>query len=120
MFTVVEGLPDGVIGVEAKNEVTAEDYTSVLDPLIAKALESGKVRLLYVVGPELEGYTGGAAWQDAKLGFEHFTSFERVAVVTDREGLEAAVKAVGWMMPGEVKVFGNDHRADAVTWLAGG
>jgi hypothetical protein len=40
-------------------------------------------------------------------------------VVTDRDGLEAAVNAVGWPMPGEVKVFDNDHRDDALAWLAG-
>lgn len=40
-------------------------------------------------------------------------------MVTDRDGLEAAVNAVGWPMPGEVKVFDNDHRDDALAWLAG-
>ena len=30
MFTVVEGLPAGVVGVEASGEVTGNDYASVL------------------------------------------------------------------------------------------
>jgi SpoIIAA-like len=120
MFTVIDGLPDRVIGVKAAGEISASDYTDVLDPLITEATEKGKVRLLYVAGPELEGYSGGAAWQDTKLGFSHFTSFERVAIVTDRKGLEGAVKAVGWLMPGDIKVFAVADKADATTWLVGG
>ena len=119
MFEVIDGLPDGVIGVEATGEITADDYRNVLDPLITEARKSGKIRLLYVAGPEMDGYSGGAAWQDTKVGFQHFTSFERVAVVTDRDRLENAVKAVGWLMPGDIKVFDDDERTDAVTWLAG-
>lgn len=118
MYQVIAGLPDGVIGVEAKGEISASDYTDVLDPLIAAAGEAGKVRLLFVTSDDLEGYTGGAAWQDAKLGIEHFTSFEKVAVVTDNDRLEKAVKALGWLMPGEVKVFDDDDQDDAVKWLA--
>ncbi len=120
MFTVIEGLPDGVIGVEATGEISASDYTDVLDPLINEANQEGKVRLLYVAGAGLEGYSGGAAWQDTKLGFSHFTSFERVAIVTDRKGLEGAVKAVGWLMSGDVKVFEVADQLDAVTWLVSG
>ena len=118
MYEVITGLPDGVIGVEAKGEISASDYTDVLDPLVASAREKGKIRLLLVTSDDLEGYTGGAAWQDAKMGVEHFTSFEKVAVVTDSDRLEKAVKTLGWLMPGEVKVFDDDEQDDAVKWLA--
>ena len=76
------------------------------------------IRLLLVTSDDLEGYTGGAAWQDAKMGVENFASFEKVAVVTDSDRLEKAVKALGWLMPGEVKVFDDDEQDDAVKWLA--
>ena len=118
MYTVIAGLPDGVIGVEAKGEITARDYTDVLDPLVAAAREKGKIRLPFVTSDDLEGHSGGAALQDAKLGIEHFTSFEKVAVVTDNDHLEKAVKALGWLMPGEVKVYDDDDQDDAIKWLA--
>lgn len=118
MYEVITGLPDGVIGVEAKGEISASDYTDVLDPLIEAARKKGKIRLLLVTSDDLEGYSGGAAWQDAKLGAENFRSFEKVAVVTDNDRLEKAVKALGWLMPGEVKVFDDDDKDDAVKWLS--
>jgi hypothetical protein len=39
-------------------------------------------------------------------------------VVTDTDWLEKAIKALGWMVPGEVRVFDDDNRDDAVKWLS--
>lgn len=119
MFRVIENLPDGIIGVEASGDVTAEDYTTVLVPLIEGAAAGGKkVRLLYAIGDDV-GVTAGGAWADTRLGMGHFSSFERIAVVTDKDWIESAVKALGWIIPGDVKTFDEDDRDDAIEWLAG-
>lgn len=118
MFRVIEDLPDGVIGVEASSDVTAEDYRTILVPLIERAGAGGsKVRLLYVLRDDV-GVTASGAWADTKLGVEHFSSFERIAVVTDKDWIENAVKALGWIIPGDVKTFDEDDRDDAIRWLA--
>jgi SpoIIAA-like len=118
MFRVIEDLPDGVIGVEAAGDVTADDYRATLVPLIERAGAGGKkVRLLYVLGDDV-GVTASGAWADTKLGVEHFRSFERIAVVTDKDWIENAVTALGWIIPGDVKTFDEDDREDAVSWLA--
>ena len=52
---------------------------------------------------------GGIEWRVA--------GWEKVAVVSDVDWLETAVKAFGWMMPGEVKVFESDDVRDAKAWL---
>jgi hypothetical protein len=116
MLKRIENLPDGVVGVEASGEVTADDYRTVLIPLVDGARAKGKIRLLYVYSDV--GISAGAAWQDAKLGIENWTAFERIAVVTDKDWIENSIKAMGWIMPGEVQVFDDDDRDDAVTWLA--
>lgn len=120
MMRPIADLPDGVIGVEASGEVTADDYRTVLVPMIDEAGASDrKVRLLYVLGSDV-GVSAGGAWADTKLGVEHFTSFERIAVVTDKDWIENAVKALGWVIPGEVRTFDDDGRDAAIEWLAGG
>ncbi|MGB5366203.1 MAG: STAS/SEC14 domain-containing protein, partial [Polyangiales bacterium] len=84
MIELMTDLPDRVLGLRARGEVTADDYRTVLVPAIEERLSKHrKVRLLYVIGDEFKGYSGGAAWEDAKVGMKHLTSFERVAVVTD-------------------------------------
>jgi hypothetical protein len=110
-------MPDGVIGFEAGGEVTADDYRDVMVPALAEATERGGVRLLYVLA-EHTTFTAGAAFADARLGLGHFRSWERIAVVSDADWLENSIKAFGWMMPGEVKVFDDDEVDEATEWLA--
>lgn len=118
MFTTIEGLPTGVIGVKASGEVTSQDYQDVLVPMVEAAQAGGgKVRMLYVLDDDAD-ITPGGAWADTKLGIQHVSSFERLAVVTDKDWLEHAVTALGWLMPGEVKVFDGDDQDGALEWLA--
>lgn len=119
MIEVITDLPDRVLGLRASGEVTADDYKSVLVPAIEEKLtRHHRVRLLYVFGDEFKGYTGGAAWEDTKVGMKHLTSFERVAVVTDADWLENLIKAFGFAFPGEVRVFDNDDLDEARAWVS--
>ena len=69
-------------------------------------------------GDRFDEFSVGAGWQDAKLGATHFTDFERVAVVTENEAIRAMVKAFGFAMPGEVRVYESDEFEDAKRWIA--
>jgi hypothetical protein len=111
-------LPDQVLGVIAKGEVTAEDYRGVLIPEVeSKLAKHKKLRLLYVLGEEFTGFTGGAAWEDASVGMRHFTSFERIAVVSDLDWVRRMVKALGFVVPGEVRVYDCAEAARAGSWV---
>jgi SpoIIAA-like len=120
MLTLIEDLPEGVVGVEAHDKVTAEDYENVLVPAVEAARQAGdgKVRLLYVLGHDFPDYTGGAAWEDAKLGIGRLRSWERIAVVSDADWLHRAIHGLGWLMPGEVKIFRLAELDDAREWVA--
>ena len=58
-------------------------------------------------------------WADTKMWFKNLKGWERLAIVSDVDWLENAVKAFGWLMPGEVKVFESDDVRDAKQWLVG-
>jgi len=119
LISVLTDLPPNVVGFEAVGHVSADDYRRVLEPAVAAALqETDKLRLLYVLGEKFEGYSAGAAWQDTKLGISHWSSWERIAVVTDSALVRDGVKALAWIVPGEVRVFSIDERDDARTWVS--
>ena len=121
MLKLLHGLPPTVVGVEAHGKVTTDDYDRVLVPAVEAALaaagEDGKIRMLYVLGDDMPDYTAGAVWQDTKLGLGHLRSWERIAVVTDEDWLENTIRALGWIVPGEVKVFDDDEVAEARRWV---
>jgi hypothetical protein len=118
MLQLITDLPDQVLGVRASGKITADDYRQVLIPAVEERLAShAKLRLLYVIGDEFDGFTGGAAWEDAKVGMSHFTSFDRVAVVSDIDWIEGMIKAFGFALPGEVRTFDDDEYEKARSWI---
>lgn len=120
MIRMIEGLPSTVVGFEAVGTVDAADYQTTLDPAIDAALRSHEhLRLLYVLGEEFRGYSGGAMWEDTKLGAEHWRAWEKIAVVTDAPWLADGIKALRWIVPGKVRVFPTDRLAEARAWVAG-
>ena len=116
MIERLDDVPDGVIGLRASGEITADDYRDVMGPVLDAALERGGVRLLYVLDEHTK-FSPGALFADLKFGAGHLKGWERLAVVSDADWLENSIKAFGWMMPGEVKVFDDDEVDDAKAWL---
>ena len=119
MIELIEGLPEGVVGIEAVGKVTSEDYERVVAPAVEHALATrGQIRLLHVIGDRVERHTVEALWEDARLGLSNVRSIERIAVVTDLTHYRALVKGAGWALPGELKLFSNAERANAIDWVS--
>jgi hypothetical protein len=118
MLERLQGLPEGVDGVKAVGRVSREDYERVFEPLIDAARREGRrIRLLYQVGPEFEGFSPGAAWEDAKLGLGSLRMFEGCAVVTDIGWIREATRLAAFLMPCPVRVFANAAWEEAVAWV---
>ena len=118
MIAELDGLPAGVIGFEASGKIAAEDYRDVVLPALERAARSGDVRFVIVMR-DFDGISGGAIWQDLKVGFEHLRSWKRIALVTDIDWMAHATDLFGWMTPGETKTFPLDERDQAIAWVAG-
>jgi hypothetical protein len=104
MFTAIEGMPAGAIGFAASGWVSAADREGILEPTIDWAIEeNGKVRLLYVAGPEFDGYEEGSLFDDAVFGTRHFTDFDMIAFVAEDGPYDRAVHAMEGLMPAALK-----------------
>ncbi|MEX0172297.1 STAS/SEC14 domain-containing protein [Streptomyces sp. LMG1-1-1.1] len=118
MIKKLEGMPSGVIGFEASGKLSAEDYRDTVLPALVEAAQAGEVRFLIVVR-DFGGMSGGALWQDLKVGVEHLRAWKRIALVTDIEWMTHVTSLFGWMTPGETRTFPVDKRDAAVTWVSG-
>lgn len=119
MLERIQGLPENVLGFSAKGEVTGTDYETVLIPVVEKMLaDRQSIRFLYHIGEEFTGFNAEAIWNDAKVGLQHLTSWERVAVVTDVGWIRTAVKVFGFVLTGQVKVYCNNELTEALKWLS--
>jgi hypothetical protein len=118
MIKQLTDLPAGVVGFETEGRIEAEDYRDVVLPALERAAETGEVRFLIVM-PEFHGMSGGAVWQDLKVGIEHFRAWKRIAVVTDIEWVTHMTGLFGWLTPGETKTFPVAEKDQAIAWVAG-
>ncbi len=117
MIKELSDMPAGVIGFEASGKMRAEDYRDVVLPALERAAAGGEVRFVIVM-TDFEGMSGGALWQDLKVGVEHLRAWKRLALVTDIEWMKHMTSLFGWMTPGEVKTFPLAQRDEAAEWAA--
>ncbi len=117
MIEQLADLPAGVIGFETHGTIEAEDYRDVVLPALVRAAEAGDVRFLIVI-PDFTGMSGGALWEDLKVGIQHLRAWKRVALVTDIAWMRQMTALFGWMTPGDTKIFDLAQRADAIRWVA--
>jgi hypothetical protein len=119
MITPIDRLPEGVIGFEAHGRITRADHQAILIPSIDAARRVGKVKLLYVTGPNFDGYEPETLFDDAIFGTRHFMSFERIAFVGDDGPYARAVDALDGLMPTALRRFERGDLDRAKAWLAG-
>jgi hypothetical protein len=120
MITRLRDLPDGVLGFEASGELRAEDYRDVLLPAVDEVVAKRQKVRVVLIFPTWDGMSGGAVWQDLKMGVEHLTHWKRVALVTDVDWMVHLTGLFGWMTPGEMTTFSMAGRDAAIAWVAEG
>jgi SpoIIAA-like len=118
MIKKLTDFPGNVAAFVCKGRVTRADYDAVLLPAVQSALSThDKVRLYYETDADFAGLEAGAMWEDFKVGVEHLTRWERVAVVTDVQWIRHAVRFFGFLMPGATKLFSRSEAAQAREWI---
>lgn len=118
MIKTLEGFPDSVVALAAEGHVTRKDYDEVVIPRVNETLgRHGKVRVYYELGESFTGIDAEAAWEDIKIGFEHLSRWERMAVVTDVRWIRMALNAFRFAIPGKLRVFDTSHADQARTWI---
>jgi stage II sporulation SpoAA-like protein len=114
MIELIEDLPRNVVGISVKGRVTRQECREVLTPAVQRSLKwRDKSRLYYELGSRFPG----AGWDDLDLGFEHATRCERIAIVTDIAWVRLTVKAIRFLIPGEIRVFATIQAPEARIWI---
>lgn len=114
MIELIEGLPKNVVGISVKGKVTAQDCREVLTPAVERSLRRhDKIRLYYELGSRFPG----AAWGELDLGGGRASCCERVAIVTDTAWIGLTVKALRFLIPGEIRVFPTILASEGRAWI---
>jgi hypothetical protein len=123
MVEPIPDMPPGALGFRISGRITSDEYHELVRPVL-EALDRGeRARYLIATEPDFSGLDLAALWEDVKaagsVGLKHRTSWERFAVVTDKDWMRHAISAFGWLSPGELRVFEPDELDAAKAWVAG-
>jgi hypothetical protein len=115
---ITNGMRENVVALIAHGKVSHEDYQKVVIPAIEEKIRThAKIRFLYHLGEHFTGFSAEAIWDDAKIGIEHLTAFEKIAVVTNIFWVKDAVSFLGVFLPCPVRIFPNEDLLAAVAWV---
>ena len=107
-----------VVALAAHGKVSHQDYAQVVIPAVEEKIRlHAKVRLFFHLGEDFAGYTAEAIWDDTKIGIQHLTAFEKIAVVTNVVWVKEAVRVFGILVPCPVRVFPNEELSAAAAWV---
>jgi hypothetical protein len=116
-------MPPGTLGFRLSGKLTREEYFRILDPVRAKLEQGEKVSFLVEAGDDFHGLDAGALWEDLRsagsVGLRYRSSWERLAVVTDKEWMRNGIAAFAWVIPGEIRVFEPRELEAAKAWTGG-
>jgi SpoIIAA-like len=114
MIELIEDLPRHVVGISVKGRVTRKECEEILAPAIAESLRwRDTIRLYYELGSRFPG----SGWDDLDLGLANAACCERIAIVTDIAWVRLTVKAIRFLIPGEIRVFDTIEAASAQAWI---
>jgi hypothetical protein len=121
MIERIDDMPQGTIGLRASGKLSKADYTEVLEPALREGVESGELRLLFLL-TDFQGLEPGAWPEDVRTGLrawvrEH-SAWKRFALVTDVEWVARAMRMFAWLTPGEVMVCEPEELEEAKRWVA--
>jgi hypothetical protein len=118
----VSDLPSGVLGFRASGKVTNDEYRQMIEPIYAALERAEKLNIYFELADDFHGLDLGALWQDVKaagsIGLKHRSSWQRMALVTDKDWVRHGASAFGWLAPGDLRLFEPSECENARAWLS--
>lgn len=113
-------MPSNVAAFRAIGEVSEDDFKNVVIPVVDRLVQNtGELNYMLVLDTSVKNFTAGAWWQDAMLGLKNLTKWNRVAIVSDSDGLNAFTDIFSVFIPGEFRGFYPEQFQVALDWVSG-
>jgi hypothetical protein len=116
MITYLTDPTDGVVELTVAGGITRDDYDRVVAEMDGAITKFGKLRVIEVI-EEVGAIDSAIWWQDIKWAWHHLKDVARCAVVTDKGWIGPVTRAVGALIPAEIRVFRLAEIDKARIWV---
>lgn len=119
MVELIEGFPRYVAAYKASGKVEKEEYERVVMHRVDEvAREFGIINFLVRLETNMENYSLPAFIDYLKVSFEHFSKWNRMAIVTDETWVQKAYEVLSGLVPGEIRSFSLSEYEAAKKWVS--
>jgi hypothetical protein len=120
MVELLDGFPPHVAAYRATGEVNKDEYERVVMARVDEvAAQFGKINFLVLMQTDFQNYSLPAFIDYLKVSFEHFTKWERMAIVTDQTWVRNAYDALSPLVHGRIIGYELKDFEDAKVWVSG-
>ena len=119
MTEVIQGLPAYVTAFRATGTVTKDDYYNIINPYVKNVAKTcPKMNYMLVLNTSIKNYTLGAWIQDGLLGARYFSKWNKLAIVTEKDGIKKFTDTFGIFIPAPTKGFKMENLDLAKKWIS--
>jgi hypothetical protein len=119
MVELLPNFPPHVAAYRASGLVDPKEYEQVvMDRVNEVADKYGRINFLVRLETDLGNYSIGAFLKYLKISFQHFTRWDRMAIVTDQGWVRAAYDMLSPLVHGEVRGYKLQEFQTARQWVS--
>jgi hypothetical protein len=119
MVELLEDFPPHVAAYKASGSVSKEEYRQVVMERVNKvAAQYGVINFLVRLETSMDNYSIGAFMNYIKISFQHFSKWNRMAIVTDEQWLRQAYRVLGYLVHGEIRCYPLNEYDTAKQWVS--
>jgi hypothetical protein len=118
MITQITNVPANMVAFRATGEVTKDDFEIVKQESSKLVEATNNLNYMLVLDTSPSEFTAGAWLQDALLGIQNITKWNRAAIITDSQNIKNFTDVFSKVMPGEFRVYPNTDFDRAVEWVS--
>jgi len=119
MLQLIKDMPDHVAAIHAVGDVTREDFENTLEPIFDELVSTcGEINYLLILETNGSNFSPGAWWRDLVLMLKYYSKWNKIAVVTDKRGVEWFTDVFKFVVPAETNCFPLDKLDEAIKWIS--
>lgn len=105
-----------ILVIHVTGRLVKKDYVQLIPKFEQLVERHGKIRILFDMAHFL-GWDDGAIWEDVKLGIEHFSNIERIALVGEEHWQQDIARFSKPFTRAKIRYFDHTNTATAHRWL---
>jgi hypothetical protein len=120
MVELLKDFPPHVAAYRASGKVHKEEYEKIVMARVDEvAAQYGKINFLVLLETDIGNYSFAAFIDYLKVSFEHFSKWQRMAIVTDQDWVQKAYELLSHVVHGEIKGYDLKEFEEAKQWVSG-